>query len=269
MRRRTGFTLVELLVVVAILGMLMGMLIPTLSRARELGRRAVCMKNLQSAAHAMRTYATEFEAYPALYLGKPGTWLVGGQVTDPDYQYKGNSCNMYVLVALGHISSAAFICPSIRHTQHSDEDQTEDDDFRSYKNLSYSMHVQREEQSTNKEWRPLTLNSDANMAMMADRTPMSGVDSWSPHPVGDCWEATPVGGSQKAKQNSFNHSQEGQNVAYVDCHVNWQTSPKVGVDSDNIWTWDNNTEDGSTQGRDGATFRDTCAANRRDSFLFP
>ena len=274
MRRRTGFTLVELLVVVAILGMLVGMLVPILTRAKELGRRAVCAKNLQSAAHAMRTYATEFQAYPALYLGRPGTWLIGAQVTQSNYQYKGNSCNMYAVVALGHISSAAFICPSTTHTRHADENQTTDDDFRSRHNLSYSMHVQREEQSTNKEWRPLTLNSEANMALMADRTPISGNTSWSVHAGSGGSEATPTkqtseGGTSKAKQNSFNHDQEGQNVAYVDCHVNWQTSPKAGLDTDNIWTWDDNTEDGSTIGRYSEAFRDTCAAHRRDSFLFP
>jgi prepilin-type N-terminal cleavage/methylation domain-containing protein len=41
-----GFTLVELLVVLAILIVLVALLLPSLSRAREAGRRARCMANL-------------------------------------------------------------------------------------------------------------------------------------------------------------------------------------------------------------------------------
>jgi len=46
MQDTRGRTLIELLVVIAIIAVLMAILMPTLNRAREPGRRAVCLGNL-------------------------------------------------------------------------------------------------------------------------------------------------------------------------------------------------------------------------------
>jgi prepilin-type N-terminal cleavage/methylation domain-containing protein len=59
MGKRRGFTLVELLVVIAIIALLMAILMPALNRARELGRRAVCLGNLKQLALAWVMYADE------------------------------------------------------------------------------------------------------------------------------------------------------------------------------------------------------------------
>ena len=59
------FTLIELLVVIAIISILAAMLLPVLSRAREMGHRTVCLSNQRQVAVAMLMYADEHdEAVP-------------------------------------------------------------------------------------------------------------------------------------------------------------------------------------------------------------
>jgi prepilin-type N-terminal cleavage/methylation domain-containing protein len=47
MRKIKGFTLIELLVVIAIIALLMAILLPALNRAREAGKRAVCLTHIK------------------------------------------------------------------------------------------------------------------------------------------------------------------------------------------------------------------------------
>jgi prepilin-type N-terminal cleavage/methylation domain-containing protein/prepilin-type processing-associated H-X9-DG protein len=56
-RSEVGFTLVELLVVIAIIALLMAVLLPALNRAREQGKRVVCLSNLRQLTIAWMNYA--------------------------------------------------------------------------------------------------------------------------------------------------------------------------------------------------------------------
>jgi len=55
-----GFTLIEMLVVIAIIALLAALLFPVLSRAREAARRAVCASNLRQIAIAILQYGEDY-----------------------------------------------------------------------------------------------------------------------------------------------------------------------------------------------------------------
>ena len=56
---KRGFTLIELLVVIAIIAILMAVLMPALQRAREQGKRAVCLSNVKQFGLSWVLYADE------------------------------------------------------------------------------------------------------------------------------------------------------------------------------------------------------------------
>lgn len=55
--KRRAFTLIELLMVVSIISLLVGILLPALSRSRQLGRSTQCLANLHSLGTAVLMYA--------------------------------------------------------------------------------------------------------------------------------------------------------------------------------------------------------------------
>jgi prepilin-type N-terminal cleavage/methylation domain-containing protein len=67
-----GFTLVELMVVIAIIGILIAMLLPAVQAARDAGRRMQCSNSIKQISLACINYESAHGRYPALRSGTEG-----------------------------------------------------------------------------------------------------------------------------------------------------------------------------------------------------
>lgn len=114
MDKKNAFTLIELLVVIAIIAMLLSILMPSLSKAKEMAKKNVCRSNCRQWAISLINYATDNDDLaPGRYPSDRGTV----RSLDNPYQYArkesvGSSVILYDMVS-------SFITPYVGEQKYS------------------------------------------------------------------------------------------------------------------------------------------------------
>lgn len=274
--KRRGFTLIELLVVVAIIALLIAILLPSLSRARELSNRSACAANVRGAVQSMAVYAADNgDIFPCVVIpatGKGNTYdLANDQAGDPQvsqtsttaddaltnyYQstpiFRANiPASMWILVLKGQVAPKGFLCKSDPVVSQPAQQQSGQFYFINFNSTSssadttysYSLTIpwasdHNGNVSVGAWWKN---TSDSSMPIMSDMAPLNGSGTNpSCTTPGQAGGAAPVAGPKS--WNSPNHLRDGQNVGFADSHAEFFRRPDIGPQNDNIFTvWNNST----------------------------
>ncbi len=201
MKRIKGFTLIEMLVVVAIIALLIAILLPSLAKARELARQTICGTNMKEIGTTFYIYQSDnLDEFPSVAHDTPSSQtfpvvryiesMGGGQGGQPDDPRRDEiSCvtndprcgagpgstristtrSLWLLVRTGEVIPKQFVCPSADDSVDPTVDVTTYFDFIGYSACSYGYQIPYDNTNT---CRP-SADVDPRMAIAADRGPWS------------------------------------------------------------------------------------------------
>ena len=213
--RRPTFSLRELAAMGAVAALLACVLLPAVRRASQVAAAGQCRARAGQIGSAMTDYANNNnDRLPA--AGSQQRWL---DASDQG----GTSAGLFKLVAAGYAPPAVFRCPAGSGPGDPNfEVRAGMVDFPSPEAVGYSyQHTFGANELRRSD--PAVATVATSMAILADQSPV--FDEPQPrapaHPNADA--------------NSHNHGQTGQNVLYLDMHVDWVRTPDAGVMGDNIY----------------------------------
>ena len=232
LRRSRAFTLVELLVVIGIIALLISILLPTLGKAREASKRAVCLANLRTIGQAYQLYANDYK--DQIPLGCRSNQMQRAyEIWDGNIGTTGQWMTFGLLYQNGKIKDGRyFYCPS----DNTDANQydTPSNPFKpgvpGATNVTRTGYLAR---SVDLKDRGIFWKTSATAASVPNPVVDQNNKDWLPFPkLGAFKQAALVADVFSSPQRVNARHKNGINVLYADGHAKWVGRDVIAKDLD-------------------------------------
>lgn len=262
--KQLAFTLVELLVVISIIALLVAIMAPSLTIAKEEARRKACASNLRNIATGLALYEEVNGEYPFVPLNG-GAWDVKvgtSRNTDPSSGASADrnaTSNLYLLVKVRLCPAGMFVCASAEGERPGKDSSEGRWDFAGGDNVSYALMSPYGDRRS-------FVESAGSIIILADGSPYFDPRTG----LRNSADVVNLDGDpdedEVRRGNSATHFGDGQNVTYVGGATRFERRADCGANLDNIYTRGSGA-DGTDQG--GAVPSDKGPAGKLDTFLIP
>ena len=221
-RPRGGFTLLELLVVLAVIGVLAGLILSAAAVARQEARRVQCMSNLRQCVMAAQAYAADHGGqYPPAQARAGGTLCAWDFKTTVAWGAGGKSVQVAPgLLWEGYGDGAVLQCPAYTGKANWMNDPYSGFNY----NTSYIGHGEGEPCPAPAY--AAAVKDPAHCALFGDGEYEGGADKFMRAPCGDLEHGgdSPAYSGRSAGTQGFRHRGR-TNVAFCDGHVESLAAP--------------------------------------------
>ncbi|BCM88892.1 hypothetical protein IAD21_00734 [Abditibacteriota bacterium] len=222
-----AFTLIELLIVIAIIAILAAILFPVFARTRENARRASCQSNLKQIGLGMLQYAQDYdETYSGSYKNSPNGRIHWGELIFPYTK-----------------SSQIYICPSNTSLMTNNGLNNQATNPNTYKGVSYSYNcitiptVIGSPDGWDWNGAPLALLPHvAQTILLTEGNVANGGqdNTWTTQLTdingsfyGQTWTGTPDDTVAAGNKNMDHRHLDGGNILWYDGHVKWAKNTRM------------------------------------------